>query len=70
MKHISVVLLQITEQQLFISAQVSGLYATLDKLSESHSIDALATVPLLDAELYKLADFNKRINQRIQRAIS
>jgi hypothetical protein len=68
MKHVSVVLLQITEQQLNFQAQLSGVYAVLSQLSASHSIDALATVPMLDKELLRLAEFNKRISQRIQRA--
>jgi len=68
MKQNTLMLLSISEQQLQFQARLTGIYSCLRDLSESHSIDALATAPMLDQELHRLSEFNKRISQRIQRA--
>jgi hypothetical protein len=68
MRLMSVILLEISSQQLELQAQIAGVTAVVRDLRESRSIDALATVPMLDKELLRLAEFNKRISQRIQRA--
>ncbi len=67
MKHISEHLLAITEQQFIFQNRLNGLADLVDSLSESSSLDVLASMPKVEADLCVLQSMNARIYQGIQR---
>lgn len=66
MKHISILLLEITEQQLFLQSRQNELEARIESLASSSDLNAIAWLPKLEAEFNELHTLHGRISHRIQ----
>lgn len=65
MNELSSVLVEITQQQLQSQQELSRLSAHIKTLHESAQIDVIASLPKLDADLQRLAKFNRAVSRRI-----
>lgn len=66
MKHISEILLEITQRQVQFQRQQNELYDMLKSLSGSSNINTIASLPKLDADLCALNVLHGRINRSVQ----